>query len=295
MPFNEVKASHQAETDKTEINNLNKDTNFETQSVDTSNLERKEGIEVQSFASGTISSFDISNLKVGTPHIHSHPKQFAPSVLMPGDPLRARFIAENYLEHAELVNDVRSVQGYTGLYEGKRVSVMASGMGGPSMGIYSHELFAYMGVEKIIRIGTCGGMQPHLKLGDIILAQGCCTNSNFISQFQLNGTFAPLADFELLLQAYQRCQEKKLPVHTGNILTSDYFYDASNSYEKWSRLGVLACEMEGAILYTNASLHGKKALTILTVSEVLGHSEILTAQQRQDSLHDMIELALYLA
>ena len=214
---------------------------------------------------------------------------------MPGDPLRSRYVAEHYLEKAELVNDVRSVQGYTGFYKGKRVSVMASGMGGPSMGIYSHELFAYMGVEQIIRIGTCGGMRSDLRLGDIILAQGCCTNSNFISQFQLNGTFAPLADFELLSRAYQLCRERELSAHVGNILTSDYFYDASNSYEKWTKLGILACEMEGAILYTNAALHGKKALTILTVSEVMDQAEILTTEQRQTSLKNMLELALDLA
>lgn len=244
---------------------------------------------------GTVSAFDISSLSVGTPHIHSRPDQFAPTVLMPGDPLRSRYVAEHYLEKAELVNDVRSVQGYTGFYKGKRVSVMASGMGGPSMGIYSHELFAYMGVEQIIRIGTCGGMRSDLKLGDIILAQGCCTNSNFISQFQLNGTFAPLADFKLLSRAYQLCRERELSAHVGNILTSDYFYDASNSYEKWTKLGILACEMEGAILYTNAALHGKKALTILTVSEVMDQAEILTTEQRQTSLKNMLELALDLA
>lgn len=255
----------------------------------------KEASTTSKVGEGTVSAFDTSSLAVGTPHIHSRPAQFAPTVLMPGDPLRSRYIAEHYLEKAELVNDVRAVQGYTGFYKGKRVSVMASGMGGPSMGIYSHELFAYMGVEQIIRIGTCGGMRSNLKLGDIILAQGCCTNSNFISQFQLNGTFAPLADFGLLSRAYQLCQEKKLSAHVGNILTSDYFYDASNSYEKWIKLGILACEMEGAILYTNAALHGKKALTILTVSEVMGQSEILTTEQRQNSLKNMLELALDLA
>ncbi|MGM9998862.1 MAG: purine-nucleoside phosphorylase [Candidatus Bruticola sp.] len=295
LPFCEIKAPLHPEDKTDKIQALNSDSVFAVQSANVSGSERKEETAAKPSVSGTVSSFDISSLAIGTPHIHSRPEQFAPSVLMPGDPLRARFIAENYLEHAGLVNNVRSVRGYTGFYKGKRVSVMASGMGGPSMGIYSHELFAFMGVEKIIRIGTCGGMQPYLKLGDIVLAQGCCTNSNFISQFQLNGTFAPLADFELLLNAYQFCQEKKLSAHTGNILTSDYFYDASNSYEKWSKLGILACEMEGAVLYTNAALHGKKALTILTVSEVLGQSEILTAQQRQNSLHNMIELALYLA
>ena len=286
LPFCEVKAPLSSETDA--ASSTAKATTEEPKPV-------QENAQVSSSNSGTVSAFDTSGLSVGTPHIHSRPEQFAPTVLMPGDPLRSRYIAENYLENAELVNDVRSVQGYTGFYKGKRVSVMASGMGGPSMGIYSHELFAYMGVERIIRIGTCGGMRTDLKLGDVILAQGCCTNSNFISQFQLNGTFAPLADFGLLSKAYQLCQEKKLSAHVGNILTSDYFYDASNGYEKWIKLGILACEMEGAILYTNAALHGKKALTILTVSEVIGQSEILTTEQRQTSLKNMLELALDLA
>lgn len=231
----------------------------------------------------------------GTPHINAAPEDFAPTVLMPGDPLRSKFIVDNYLERAKLVNNVRGVQGYTGYYKGRKISVMASGMGGPSMGIYSHELFAFMGIETIIRIGTCGGMDPNLKLGQIVLAQACSTNSNFISQFKLNGTFAPVADFALLCKAYEICQNKNLACAVGNILTSDYFYDYSNSYGDWSRLGVLGCEMEAAILYTNAALHKKRALSILTVSDVLDSQEIMTAQQRQTSLTNMIEVALEVA
>ena len=231
----------------------------------------------------------------GTPHIRARRGDFAPTVLMPGDPLRSRFIAENYLEGAQLVNNVRGVEGYTGLYKGKRVSVMASGMGGPSMGIYSHELLAMMGVERLIRIGTCFGLQPNMRLGSIVLAQGCSTNSNFVSQFRLTGSFAPLANFQLLTKAYQRAQELGIEVQVGNVLTSDYFYNAHPDYQDWASLGVLACEMEAAILYTNAALHGKEALAILTVSDLLGCPEIMSALERQTTLRQMIELALDLA
>ena len=190
---------------------------------------------------------------------------------------------------------MRGVEGYTGLYKGKRVSVMASGMGGPSMGIYSHELLAMMGVERLIRIGTCFGLQPNMRLGSIVLAQGCSTNSNFVSQFRLTGSFAPLANFQLLTKAYQRAQELGIEVQVGNVLTSDYFYNAHPDYQDWASLGVLACEMEAAILYTNAALHGKEALAILTVSDLLGCPEIMSALERQTTLRQMIELALDLA
>lgn len=233
--------------------------------------------------------------KTGTPHIGCSPADFAPVVLMPGDPLRSRFIAETYFENARLVNDVRGVQGYTGFYKGKRLSVMASGMGAPSMGIYSHELFAFMGVKTIIRIGTCGGMVPDMKLGSIFLAQGCSTNSNFISQFHLNGSYAPLADFELLRRAFDTARLRGLDVQVGNVLTSDIFYGEADLYANWTKLGVTAVEMESAVLYTNAALHGCKALAVLTVSDVIGSSEVMTPQQRQTSLKDMIELALEIA
>lgn len=240
-------------------------------------------------------AFALPDVSQGTPHIACPPEAFARTVLMPGDPMRSKFIAENYLERAELVNNVRGVQGYTGFYKGKRLSVMASGMGGPSMGIYSHELFAFMGVETIIRLGTCGAMLPELKLGQLILAQGCSYNSNFFSQFNLKGTYAPLADFELLLKAYEYCRSKPLECRVGNILTSDYYYDASNSYTDWTKLGIAGCEMEAAILYANAALHRKRALAVLTVSDVIGFERVMTPEEREKSLTDMIELALEIA
>jgi len=236
----------------------------------------------------------MSSLKT-TPHISCTAEQFARTVIMPGDPMRSRFIAENYLENPVLINNVRGVQGYTGTWQGKRVTVMASGMGVPSMGIYSHELFNVMGVETIVRIGTCGGMQASLSVGDLVLAQGACTNSNYVSQFRLPGTYAPLASFQLLRAAVAAAERLDLRVAVGNVLTSDYFYDDSQSTLDWARLGVLACEMEAAALYTNAAQAGKKALAILTVSDDLLTGEAMTAGQRETTLGTMIGLALEIA
>lgn len=230
-----------------------------------------------------------------TPHISARPGDFAPTVIMPGDPRRARFLAERYLEDAVLVNDVRGVQGHTGTWRGKRVSVMASGMGCPSMGIYSHELFQFLGVETILRIGTCGGMSPSLRVGDLVLAQGACTNSSFPGQFRLPGTFAPLASFELLRAAVEACERRSLRAAVGNVLTSDYFYDASQSTLEWARLGVLAVEMEAAALYSNAALAGKRALALMTVSDDILTGEAMSPEQRETTLGAMIELALELA
>ncbi len=230
-----------------------------------------------------------------TPHISCTAEQFARTVIMPGDPMRSRFIAENYLENPVLINNVRGVQGYTGTWQGKRVTVMASGMGVPSMGIYSYELFHVMGVETIVRIGTCGGMQPSLSVGDLVLAQGACTNSNYASQFRLGGTYAPLASFKLLRAAVEAAERLDLRVAVGNVLTSDYFYDDSRSTLDWSKLGVLACEMEAAALYTNAARAGKKALAILTVSDDLLTGEAMTPAQRETTLGTMIGLALEIA
>ena len=236
----------------------------------------------------------MSEMKT-TPHIACTAEAFAPTVIMPGDPRRARYIAERFLEDAVLINDVRGVQGHTGTWQGKRVSVMASGMGMPSMGIYSYELFHFMGVERILRIGTCGGMDPSLKVGDLVLAQGTCTNSNFAAQYGLPGTVAPLASFALLRAAVEACERRNLPVAVGNVLSTDHFYDDSGSTMAWTKLGVLACEMEAAALYLNAARAGRQALAIMTVSDELASGAAMTPQQRETTLNTMIELALELA
>lgn len=235
-------------------------------------------------------------MSVPTPHIAAKMGDFAETVLMPGDPLRARFIAENYLENAVLVNNVRGVQGYTGFYKGKRVSVMASGMGQPSIGIYSYELFNFYGVEKIIRVGSCGSFSPELHVRDIIVAMGACTNGNYASQYNLPGTFAPIADFELVRRAAEECHKKGVNYRVGNILSSDMFYDDANSGMQWSKMGVLGVEMESAALYCNAARAGKKALCICTVSDSFIYpEENTTAEERQNSFTKMMEIALEIA
>lgn len=232
----------------------------------------------------------------GTPHNSAKPGDFAKTVLMPGDPLRARFIAENYLENAVLVNDVRGVQGYTGEYRGKRASVMASGMGQPSIGIYSYELYNFYGVENIIRVGSCGSFSPELHARDIIIAMGACTNGNYASQYRLPGTFSPIADFELVKKAAEECKKLGINYKVGNILSSDTFYDDANSGLEWAKMGVLGVEMESAALYCNAARAGKKALCICTVSDSFIYPEENTsAEERQLSFTKMIEIALNIA
>lgn len=228
-----------------------------------------------------------------TPHINACPDDFAKTVLMPGDPLRSKFIAENFLKDAVLVNNVRGVQGYTGYYKGKKISVMASGMGMPSMGIYSYELFNFFGVENIIRIGSAGALQEHVKLRDIVIGMGACTNSAYVSQYGLNGSFAPTADFELLCKAAQTAKDMGLDYHVGNVLSSDTFYSAeTDANEKWRDMGVLAVEMETAALYMNAAVSGKKALAIYTVSDHIFRGEATSSEERQNSFTQMMELAL---
>ena len=231
-----------------------------------------------------------------TPHIKAEIGDFAKTVLMPGDPHRSRFIAENYLQNASLVNDVRGVQGYTGEYKGVPVSVMASGMGIPSIGIYSYELYKFFGVENIIRVGSLGGMQPSVKVRDIIMGMGACTTSNFASQYGLEGNFAPTCDFVLLDNAVRIAEKMGVNYHVGNILSSDIFYNANPSAsEKWMKMGVLGVEMEAAGLYMNASHLGKRALAICTVSDHLLSGESLSADQRQTSFTEMMEIALNVA
>ena len=197
-------------------------------------------------------------MAIPTPHISAKAGDFAKTVLMPGDPLRAKFIAETYLENATLVNNVRGVQGYTGYYKGKRVSVMASGMGQPSICIYSYELFNFYGVESIIRVGSCGSFSPELHARDIIVAMGACTNGNYASQYNLPGTFCPIASYELVRKAADECEKAGINYRVGNILSSDMFYDDSNSGMDWAKMGVLGVEMESAALYCNAARAGKR-------------------------------------
>lgn len=214
---------------------------------------------------------------------------------MPGDPLRAKFIAETFLEDAVLVNNVRGVHGYTGTYKGKRVTVMASGMGMPSIGIYSYELFNFYGVENIIRIGSAGAIQKDINLRDIVIGVGACTNSNYGSQFSLPGTFAPIASYKLVKKADEAAKKLGLNLHFGNVLSSDTFYDDSNSTMDWAKMGVMAVEMEAAALYMNAARAGKNALCICTISDSIVTGEALPAEERQVSFKEMMELALEIA
>ena len=231
--------------------------------------------------------------KLHTPHINASPEDFAKTVLMPGDPLRSKFIAENFLEGARLVNNVRGIQGYTGLYKGERVSVMASGMGMPSIGIYSYELYKFFGVENIIRIGSLGGMSEKVKIRDIIFGMGASTTTNFAVQYGLEGTFAPIADYRLMKTAIAEADKIGARYHVGNILSSDIFYNADQSAsKKWEKMGVLGVEMEAAALYMNAAHLSKRALAICTVSDHLLTGESLDAEARQSSFTEMMEIAL---
>lgn len=234
-----------------------------------------------------------------TPHINAEIGDFAETVLMPGDPKRSKMIAENFLSGARLVNDVRGVQGYTGTYKGVPVSVMASGMGMPAIAIYSYELFNSFGVENIIRVGSCGAYLPEVKVRDIVIAQGACTDSAYAQQFCLGGQFAAISDFSLLEKAVSVCREYGFEFHVGNILSTDVFYgdqeglpEYLKSINKWGKMGVLAVEMEAAALYMNAARAGKKALCICTVSDSLVTGEELSAEERQNSFTDMIKIAL---
>ncbi len=228
-----------------------------------------------------------------TPHINATPEDFAKTVLMPGDPLRAKYIAETYLEDAKLVNNVRGIQGYTGTYKGTKVTVMASGMGMPSIGIYSYELYNFFGVENIMRIGSAGGMSEKIKVRDIVIGMGACTNSNFASQYNIPGTFAPIASYKMMKIAIDKCEEAGANYHVGNILSSDTFYsDDSEASGKYMKMGVLATEMEAAALYMNAARAGKNALAICTISDHLITGEATTAEERQTSFTQMMEVAL---
>ncbi len=227
-----------------------------------------------------------------TPHINATPSDFAKTVLMPGDPLRAKFIAETFLENARLVNSVRGINGYTGTYKGVPISVMASGMGMPSMAIYSYELFNFFGVENIIRIGSAGSINNDIKVRDLVIGMGACTNSNYAAQYNLNGTFAPICSYSLLKTCTDTAEQLGLVVKVGNLYSSDTFYDDSGSTADWGKLGVMAVEMEAAALYMNAARANKNALAICTISDHILSGEATTADERQTTFTDMMKLAL---
>lgn len=231
--------------------------------------------------------------KYPTAHINASPEDFAKTVLMPGDPLRAKFIAENFLEDAKLVNNVRGIHGYTGFYKDTKVSVMASGMGMPSMGIYSYELFNFFEVDNIIRIGSAGALSESIKLRDIVIGMGSSTNSNYAFNFGLPGTFAPICSYELMEKCISSAKELDLKYRVGNLLSTDVFYgDDPESTKKWCKMGVIAVEMESAALYMNAARSGKNALAICTISDNIITGEELSAEERQTSFKEMMSLAL---
>ena len=230
-----------------------------------------------------------------TPHNNAQNGDFAKTVLMPGDPLRAKFIAETFLENPQLVNNVRGVQGYTGTYKGVRVSVMASGMGIPSIAIYSNELYTHYGVENIIRVGSAGAMRADMELGSVCAGMGACTNSSFADQYELGGTFAPIADFTLLETAVTVARKLGIEPHVGSLLSSDVFYNKAGNTLDWGKMGVLAVEMESAALYCNAAEAGKRALAICTISDSLITGEELPAADRQTTFTQMMEIALGVA
>lgn len=231
-----------------------------------------------------------------TPHIKATAADFAKTVLMPGDPLRSKFIAETFLENPRLVNNVRGIHGYTGTYRGVPVSVMASGMGMPSIGIYSYELFNFFGVENIIRVGSAGGLADDVQLRDVIIGMGACTNSAYQAQYKLNGNFAPIASYELLSLAVAEAEELGVRYKVGNLLSSDIFYHADPEFNQgWYKMGVLGVEMEAAALYMNAAAAGKRALAVCTVSDHILRGEALDADARQTTFTDMMKIALNVA
>lgn len=233
---------------------------------------------------------------MSTPHIEAQNGEIAETILLPGDPLRAKFIAENYLNDYVQFNKVRNMFGYTGYYKGKRVSVMGTGMGMPSIGIYAHELIKLYGVTRLIRVGSAGSMQPHMQIKDVVIAQGASTNSSFSSQYKLRGEIAALSDYKLLSDAVARAKELNIPYHVGNILSSDTFYDAdTESWKKWADMGVLCIEMEAYALFLTATALKASALAICTISDSIITGESIDADEREKSLRQMIELALDIA
>ena len=227
-----------------------------------------------------------------TPHNNAAKGDFAKTVLMPGDPLRAKFIAETFLTDPKLVNNVRGVQGYTGTYKGVPVSVMASG---PSIGIYSYELYTQYDVENIIRVGSAGAMRADLELGSVVAGQGACTNSSFADQYELGGAYAPICDFDLLMAAVESARELGVKMPVGNLYSSDTFYDAAGRNMRYAKMGVMAVEMEAAGLYCTAAYTGKRALAICSISDNLITGEELSADDRQTTFTNMMKIGLEIA
>ena len=241
-------------------------------------------------------------LTTPTPHISAAPGDFGKTVLMPGDPLRSKFIAETFLENPVLANNVRGVHGYTGYYKGVKVSVMASGMGMPAIGIYSHELYNGYGVENIIRVGSAGSIQEHIHLYDLVIAQGACTDSNFAQQFHFPGTFAPIASYELLTEAVKAAENHGATYHVGNVNSSDVFYGdhaevpaGLDTLYNQKKMGVMAREMEAAALYMTAARYNKRALCICTISDHVITGELTSSAERQTAFTTMMKVALDVA
>ena len=229
---------------------------------------------------------------MSTPHINAEKGDFAKTVLMPGDPLRAKFIADTFLKDVRQVTGVRGMLGFTGTYEGRPISVMGSGMGMPSIGIYSYELYTQYDVENIIRVGSAGALRADLELGSVVAGQGACTNSNYINQYELGGTFAPIADFDLLMAAVSSAGELGVKMPVGNLYSADTFYDAAQRNMRYQKMGVMAVEMEAAALYCNAAYTGKRALAICSISDNLVTGEELPPADRQTTFTNMMKIAL---
>ena len=226
-----------------------------------------------------------------TPHIGAQYGEIAKTVIMAGDPLRAKLMAERFLENPRMVTSVRNMFGYTGTYKGKEVSVMGHGMGIPSIGIYTYELFNFYDVETIVRVGSCGARQMSVHLGDLVIALGSCTDSNYAQQYDLGGNYAPIADFQLARKAADACEKFGYTYHVGNVFSADVFYSEDPRKANWTKMGVLADEMEAPALYMNAARLGKKALVICTVSDHILTGEATTAEQRQNSFTNMMDVA----
>ena len=233
----------------------------------------------------------MSTNNTPTPHIGAQYGEIAETVIMAGDPLRAKVMADKYLENPVQFNNVRGMLGFTGTYKGKRVSVMGHGMGIPSIGIYTYELYNFYGVKTIIRVGSSGSIHKDLHVGDLVIAMGACTNSNYAAQYELPGTYAPIADFDLCRRAAEACEQFGYTYKVGNVVSSDTFYTENAHNDKWINMGVLAVEMEAPALYMNAARSGNKALVICTVSDHILTGEATTAEERQNSFTHMMDVA----
>ncbi|MBE6258601.1 MAG: purine-nucleoside phosphorylase [Prevotella sp.] len=232
--------------------------------------------------------------KTPTPHIGANYGDIAETVIMAGDPLRVKFMAEKFLDNPVQFNNVRGMLGFTGTYKGKRISVMGHGMGIPSIGIYTYELYNFYGVKTIIRVGSAGSIHPDLHVGDLVIAEGACTNSNYVSQYELPGTYAPIANFELLRGAAEACERFGYHYMVGNVFSSDTFYGENPHTDKWMTMGVLAVEMEISALYMNAARSGNRALGICTISDHILTGEATTAEERQTTFTHMMDVAFSL-